>query len=534
MKKIFLILLFFFIFYSVGYVADPPSLQTALSIPNIGVGGVNRYFGDPTSIANNECWDIMNMEFSKKRMLRTRNGREKYNTSSFTNSEITGIYQGVNGLYAGDKAGEIFKDSSGSFSSLGSGYGTTYHFSFASFYDASDAKTYDLWCNGTTIQKYDGTTVSTVTGSPTSRFLTVFKTRVATAGDPAHPRRLQLCAEANIDDWTTANDWYWIELPMGNDEITGLFTFFNNVTSEEVLFIFGTDHVFALVGDDPTGSYPYRLSAVSNSIGAISHFGISQIGNDLLFWARDGLRTLTSLQEGFKIPHVTKSSNLGSWIESINAARYPYIYSINHAQKAQLFSLIYTGGNTKTDMIPIFDYFNASMNESGQCWTRFKFNTQPSCVARYLDSNKKEWLLTGDFNGDIYKHDVGQSDQSQSYDKYAETKHFDDAIPDWNKFYFQMIFKVKTYGDYNIDITKIFNQKRQPTVAISLTSTDSAIWNKKTWNTFIWGASSINNKTVNLKYVAKSVGFKFTNSDINEQFELQSLILYRELYNQGG
>ena len=529
MKKFLLSIIFLFLTFTLSFAQDQPDLTASIIVQDFGVGGINRYFGDATQIQDNEAWDVMNMEFGRKRKIRARAGRDRYNVNRIT-STVTGIYQGTNGLLVGKKNGVIYEDSSGTFSSVGSGYGTTYHYSFATFYDSNDDVTYDLWCNGTTIKQWDGTTVSTCTGSPESRFIRVFKTRLAAAGNSTNPRRLKICAEGDLDDWSTADDYYWIEIPMGSDEITSLYVFFNNVTSEEVLFIFGRDHIFALTGDDPTGTYAYRLHAVSSNVGAVSHFAIAQVGNDLLFWSRDGLRSLYSLEEGFKIEGVTKSSLLGTWVEDLNAARYPYLYGIKHSRKGQFFSLLTTGGATQTNLVPVFDYFNAQINPSGQCWTRFEFNTKPSCAGLYIDSNGKEWLMTGDYFGDVYKHDVGQDDEGVAYEKYVESKHFNDGIPDWWKIFAEARVKVKTYGNYNLNCTKIYDEKRiSPSVSLALSSEDTAIWGTRTWGPFVWGASATQVKRINLRRMATAMGLRFSNSNINEQFELSNLVIYRRL-----
>ncbi len=119
------------------------------------------------------------------------------------------------------------------------------------------------------------------TGAPANpKIVTGFKNTFFFAGMSANPAELVFTAPYTVNDFTAANGAGSIKL---ESPITGLFPF------RDDLFIFCEERIFKLAGNTIAD---FRLIPVSRAIGCINGNTIKEMGGDIIFLGRDGLRTI--------------------------------------------------------------------------------------------------------------------------------------------------------------------------------------------------------------------------------------------------
>ena len=119
------------------------------------------------------------------------------------------------------------------------------------------------------------------TGAPSNpKIVTGFKNTFFFAGMSSNPQELVFTAPYDVNDFTAANGAGSIRL---ESPITGLFPFRDN------LFIFCEERIFKLAGNTIAD---FQLIPVSRAIGCVNGNTIREMGGDIIFLGRDGLRTI--------------------------------------------------------------------------------------------------------------------------------------------------------------------------------------------------------------------------------------------------
>jgi len=123
------------------------------------------------------------------------------------------------------------------------------------------------------------------TNAPTDpKFVTGFKNTLFFAGMSSNPQQLIFSAPYSPTDFTSANGAGTINL---ENPITGLFPF------RDSLIIFCEERIFKLVGNSIAD---FQLLPVSRNVGCMNGFTIQEFAGDVVFLARDGLRTIAGTE----------------------------------------------------------------------------------------------------------------------------------------------------------------------------------------------------------------------------------------------
>ena len=145
------------------------------------------------------------------------------------------------------------------------------------------------------VHSYDGSTITDEgTGSgnpPICKYLVNHTNRLFAAGTST-PDALLCSALLDGQDWDIVNDQ--IRIGAGNDKITGLQPWdgFN-------LLVFLERSIFNVVTTPTeTTAANWSVENVDRNVGCVSGRTIAQVGSDVFFLARDGIRTVRGILEG--------------------------------------------------------------------------------------------------------------------------------------------------------------------------------------------------------------------------------------------
>lgn len=180
------------------------------------------------------------------------------------------------------------------------------------------------WVDSNTVAyRWDGTTVqaSTAWGVATQpptgcKFIKTHKNRIMIAGNPSAPQTLYP-SDLLDPNFASTNQ---IEISKGDgDNITGLLSWIQNN-----FLVFKERSVWAVDTTLGVGSTA-TLQCLHNNIGCVSQdsicqIGSSEIGQDVFFMAKDGVRSLTTtIQNGQSgIQDAPLSYDINDWIQRIN------------------------------------------------------------------------------------------------------------------------------------------------------------------------------------------------------------------------
>ena len=328
-----------------------------------------------------------NMDIDKFGSIITRRG-----------TEIVGatISEQIDGLTFFDKPaveellavadGTLYKSTGGSWSTL-SGYSPSAgsNVEFAQLVDVAY-----MTDNSGNVHSYDGTTVSdelhTSTDPPRGKYLI------------NHTNRLFMANTENYDDELAASDlldggtWpaaFKIRIGGGEgDPITGISSWYNFI-----LLVFKTRSIHMVTTNpaEASGS-SWRIDKIDDSVGCVSHRTIAQAGADVIFLARDGVRTIRTILSGAQ-SSVSEpiSSPIGDFIERVN-------WGYAHTSCAKVWNNRYIlsvpmDSSTTTNYTFVFNLITKSWSGYWTGWTPMIYG-----VSTFSDFPK---MVFGDSTGKV-------------------------------------------------------------------------------------------------------------------------------------
>jgi len=235
--------------------------------------------------------ELQNFEPDIRGGYRRINGYEKWNSNivpqdtSDTEKVLMCAYFGDNVIAA--RGTKVHKaGTTGSWTQIDSG--RTSAGKYTHFRYNLGGTDYIVWADGANnATKYDGTTVTDLnaTGAPADpQYVVGHKDALFFAGMSSTPQAVTFTAPFTDDDFSTANGAGTINV---DSTITGLFPF------RDQLFIFCEERIFKLVGNTVAD---FVLQPVTREIGCINGFTIQEVAGDLIFLAKDGLRTVAGTE----------------------------------------------------------------------------------------------------------------------------------------------------------------------------------------------------------------------------------------------
>jgi hypothetical protein len=233
-----------------------------------------------------------NMHLDSSGTAYSRLGTKIVNSSAL-DDEITNIFQYnrpfgstlVRTILVATKSSWYKYNNDGTFTKIAT-LSSTDRPSVVSFLDGS-GNTIAILANGSDFLKYDGSadTVSNLvslgafSGTSFPRYLTVYDNRLMAAGCDNEPTRVFASNLLDPTAWD-ANDFFKIDHDSDSERITGLATVWS------FLIITKLRSINLVTEGDPT-STTVKSFAVARGFGAISHWAIQTVGNDLYFLNRD-------------------------------------------------------------------------------------------------------------------------------------------------------------------------------------------------------------------------------------------------------
>ena len=316
-----------------------------------------------------------------------------------SSSEIVDMVAIFNDVVLAARGGTVSRaGSSGSWTSIATGKGTTYRYDFERYnYDGTEKI---MIATGTTnafsIDTSYNVDVINATGGGTAptapKYVSSFKNHMFYAGMSNAISTVIFSGPFTEDDFDTSAGSIKVDTT-----IVGLKVF------REELFIFGEDRIFKITG---SSSSDFAVVPVTRKIGCIDGKSIQEIGGDLIYLAPDGLRTIAGTERIGDVELGTVSKQIQDRISDIGTDN---ITSTIIRGKSQYRLFYPTTAQTEGAAKGIIAVLKTNP-ETGTLGFEYADirGLKPSATDSFFISNS-ETIIHGGYDGYIYKQEDGGS-----------------------------------------------------------------------------------------------------------------------------
>jgi hypothetical protein len=339
------------------------------------------------------------IEGGYKKMLGTTAYNANIVPQVSSSSEIVDMTAIFNDVVLAARGGTVsYAGTSGSWTSVATGKGTTYRYDFERYnYNgtekiiiatgASAAFTIDTSYNVDVINATGGGTAPT-----NPKFVSSFKNHMFYAGMSNAISTLQFSGPFTEDDFDTGGGSILIDTT-----IVGIKVF------REDLFIFGEDRIYKLSG---TTSSDFTIVPVTRKIGCVDGKTIQELGGDLIYLAPDGLRTIAGTERIGDVELGTVSKQIQARISDIGTNNITSTIIRNKSQYRLFYPTTGQSEELAKGIIAVLKA-NPETGTLGFEYADLK-GLKPSCTDSFF-INSTETIIHGGYDGYVYKQESGGS-----------------------------------------------------------------------------------------------------------------------------
>jgi hypothetical protein len=339
------------------------------------------------------------------------------------------------------------------------------------------------------------------------KYLTIYKNRVFTAGNPTFPYRVffsDISSTASESESFRTNDYIDVSRNDGQD-IRGLYSY------NDKLYIFKDKSIWELQGDSASN---FILNQTSDSRGTISHNSIVQADGILYFIDRDGFygydgKSFVEISRQIKDQFIGLSSkelqsfstyysaNRQVLLYPSNISTFPYSFAVYHTEYQAWSKFAFKSSNGETlrpKDIKIINEYNSSIGSFQRLNIVGQHNTTTTTEAVYrYHLSSANAILTGDNANSI-----------SAYWTSKDLFQTEATVPSSEKIYrfFYLIFKRQSSGTITAAWDFDYANSFPNTSSIDMTTGSSVVNSEKV---FLSGASGKN----------RAIRYKFSNDSTN-------------------
>ena len=316
-----------------------------------------------------------------------------------SSSEIVDMVAIFNDVVLAARGGTVsYAGTSGSWTSVATGKGTTYRYDFERYnYNGTEkimiatgttnAFSIDTSYNVDIINATDGGTAPTA-----PKFVASFKNHMFYAGMSNAISSVIFSGPFTEDDFDTGGGTIKVDTT-----IVGLKVF------REELFVFGEDRIFKITG---SSSSDFAVTPVTRRIGCVDGKSIQELGGDLIYLAPDGLRTIAGTERIGDVELGTVSKQIQDRIADIGTNN---ITSTVIRGKSQYRLFYPTTAQTEGAAKGIIAVLKANP-ETGTLGFEYSDirGLKPSATDSFFISDT-ETIIHGGYDGYVYKQESGGS-----------------------------------------------------------------------------------------------------------------------------
>jgi hypothetical protein len=488
-------------------------------------GGIYRLVApNNPEFPKDAVWDAYNMVYE-------RSSEDPEKMKGFTrlgantvNDVPSGIFDYSEGtqLIVTSEDGGVYKRTTGDWSTVTGGGAGTFstvddtRWSGKMVYGATTASKLLVLSNGVNApQKYNGTTISNLGGSPPAagKYITQFAGRYWMAtGDTLH-----YSAADDAEEWSTGAGSFQVD--RGSGDITGLYAFAGN------LLAFKRRKIVRLAVGDTLSSA--NLKDVSNVIGTPSHYTISETSGStrtgtLLFMSDEGIHEIRPTFDtgAFYIPNAAES--VKPLLDRRDTSNFPTCWATYNPPRGEYW-LQYNLNDSRPDEGLIG---NLARGRTPR-WTMHDMRDK-TAGAMYISSGAQVQII-GQSNGRIYQLHSTDARDSAGYRGFITTASYPQGERYRWKVYGRIFIDANTNGTYPILSYYTLGRTGLPSPAggnnspANFGAEDG--WGVGEWGVAIWGGATSNGQFYRLNEVRRGawIRMRFETTGASQWFQLNGL-----------
>lgn len=294
------------------------------------------------------------------------------------------------------------------------------------------------------------------------------------------------------------------------------------------LFVFGDNSIKRITADVVSG---FVLEQVTANVGCIARDSVQEIGGDLIFLAPDGLRPVAGTSRIGDVELETISKPIqGRLLDLIKNQDLDALSAVAVRSKSQVRYFFSDEDTAPTNAIGII---GALTNDNGQLSWEFGnlLGIRASCTAsEYI--GREEFILHGDFNGNVYRQEQGQSFDGRDIVSVYSTPYLDYGDPTIRKIPHKINTFIRAEGPFTLNLSLQYDWGDQDTARPSAYDQSSAgaptVYGGRnitySGNNVTYGGNTRPVMVTDLQGSGFSVRATFVTSEQSQPFTIQSLV----------
>jgi hypothetical protein len=276
---------------------------------------------------------------------------------------------------------------------------------------------------------------------PHGSFAIWFHNFLFVAGVASYPNRLYWSDLDDPTDFSTGVTGYIDINENDGDEIIGL-----NILKDELL-VFKRNRIWSLTGFGTTTFTVADINENISGFGAVSHRGIVNIGNDVIYMSSVGgepeFRSVNRTKYGTIVEGGTISDDITNSMKKLEKTQLQNV--VGEFDGRRVYMACPSSGGTINDKVFVYD----TVNKGFVRWT----GLYPSCFAK-MDFSGEIQIYFGESREDskVYVMDESDSDNGAPIDFYVITRRYGGDKPERKKKWKYCYVTAEKLGNYDLNV----------------------------------------------------------------------------------
>lgn len=348
-------------------------------------------------------------------------------------------------------------------------------------------------------------------------YVTVFQNHIFLSGDLSYPAIV--CHSAPQDPFT------WTAAAGGGQLPTGFIV--NQIKPfRDTLYVTGQNNISKITVNGEN----FVINSVTSNIGCIASDSVVEVNGDLQFMAPDGIRTISGTERIGDVELACISKPIQELVNFLNDS-----YDLNNLTsvvirgKSQFRYFVSQGDGTDIGR-GIIGGLRVSDQLNG-----WEFGELYGIRASVTDSaylGKEEFIIHGDYNGKVYRQEIGDDFDGQPVVSIYSTPYLTLGDPTLRKLVREVTSFYRVEGSYDMSISFDFDWARddvlepdaysQANITSGVTYNNGYLYNQG--NTYVGGSLSPV-ITTSVEGSWKSIKINFSTSDTNAPHTIQGFVI---------
>lgn len=243
------------------------------------------------------------------------------------------------------------------------------------------------------------------------KFNCVFKNHIFVSGDSTNPQVVAHSAPSKEYDWTAAS---------GAGQIVVGFEVVQIKPFRDELYVFGKDKISKIV----VNGTDFVIRDVTKILGCLAPDSIVEVNGDLQFLSQDGFRTIAGTMKIDDVELSTLSKNIQQDVTFLSQSfDLRYLNAVVIRRKSQVRYFFSSEALETSKNEGIIAGLKLGGNGFYWEWGRLKGIRTSVCTSKYILG--EEYVLHGDYDGVVYRQEVGTSFNGDNINAIYRTPYLD-------------------------------------------------------------------------------------------------------------